>query len=156
MFMAQAQGSRANFTGNQLQEFIDRCLVSKGYQRVAWRQFDPGRHLGQAIFAREFPLCKSIYGTDIRSDFVLFHPDKHPDCLVIEAKWQEKAGSVDEKFPYLVANIRERYPHSTIIVLDGGGYKPRAGAWLRKQVGGKLVKVMSMSEFQKWSNSEVL
>lgn len=154
--MTMAQGTRANYTGNQLLKFIERCLVSKGYERVDRKQFDAARHLGQAIYVPEFPLCKGIYGTDLKCDFILYHPQKHPKCLVIEAKWQERGGSVDEKFPYLVANILECYPYSTVIVLDGGGYKPGAGAWLRRQARGKLLKVMSMSEFQKWSNSEAL
>ena len=76
--------------------------------------------------------------------------------MVIESKWQQSSGSVDEKFPYLVLNIRERYPCATIIVLDGGGFKKGAEEWLRRQVNDKLVHVFNMMEFQKWSNSDEL
>jgi hypothetical protein len=84
-----------------------------------------------------YPIARSIYDTKLYCDFVLFHPTRHPDNLIIESKWQQSRGSVDEKFPFLVANIRDRYPHATIIVLDGGGYKKQADLWLRAQIDGK-------------------
>jgi len=89
-------------------------------------------------------------------DFLLFHPTRHPDNLIIESKWQESKGSVDEKFPFLVANIRERYPHATIVVLDGGGYKKQANLWLRAQIDRRLLHVFNMQEFQRWSNGDAL
>lgn len=152
----QSGGSRANYTGNSLQIFIYNKLVEKGYQRVDKKHFNAVRYMEQPIFTPQFPLCKSIYGTDVKCDFILYHPTKHKNCLVIESKWQESRGSVDEKFPYLVANIKERYPHPTIIILDGKGYKKEAEEWLKKQVDSKLIHVFNMSEFQKWSNGNEL
>jgi DNA adenine methylase len=84
----------------------------------------------------------------------VYHPSKHADCLVIEAKWQQANGSVDEKFPYLVMNIREQYPYAAIVVLDGGGFKEGAKDWLRRQVDDKLVHVFNMMEFQRWTNGD--
>ena len=129
--------------------------MEKGYQQVDKKHFNPLQFMEQPIFTPQFPLCKSIYEKDVKCDFILYHPTKQKHCLVIECKWQEAKGSVDEKFPYLVANIKERYPHATIVILDGGGYKKPAKAWLKKQIDGeKLVHVFSMAEFQKWSNGE--
>ena len=85
-------------------------------------------------------------------DFHLFHPEKHPDGLIIESKWQQSVGSVDEKYPYLVLNIKTKYPAKTIIILDGRGYKPKAKIWLRSQIGNNLIAVFDMSEFQVWAN----
>ncbi|MFH1291917.1 MAG: PD-(D/E)XK nuclease superfamily protein [bacterium] len=104
----------------------------------------------------QYPVAKSLYETQLYCDFIIYHPEKHEKCLIIESKWQQSAGSVDEKFPYLVLNIRERYPCSTIVVLDGGGYKKGAEKWLRDQIDDKLIHIFSMMEFQKWSNSEEL
>ena len=73
-------------------------------------------------------------------------------CLVIESKWQQSTGSVDEKFPYLVLNIKSRTPFKTVVVLDGGGYKPNAAKWLRAQTDDKLIHVFDMAEFHKWVN----
>ncbi|MBI4009572.1 MAG: hypothetical protein HY361_00045 [Candidatus Aenigmarchaeota archaeon] len=150
------QGTYANYTGDKLQKFIFNNLVEKGYTLIDRKKFDSSKYLEQPIFATEYTVGKSIYETKIDCDFIIFHPKKFPNCLIIESKWQESTGSVDEKFPYLVYNIKKCYPCATIVVLDGGGYKKEAEQWLRKQVGGKLVKVLNMREFQKWSNSEEL
>ena len=152
----KSQGTRANYTGKTLQNFISNRLKEKGYQLVDKKHFNPARYLGQPIFTPQYPIGKSIYGTDMKCDFILYHPEKHENCLIIESKWQQSGGSVDEKFPYLVANIKEKYPFETIIVLDGKGYKKEAETWLRRQTDKKLVHVFSMSEFQKWSNSDEL
>lgn len=153
----KSSGTRANETGNSLQTFVLHKLKEKGYQQVDKKHFKALRYMEQSIFTPQFPLCKGIYDNDVKCDFILYHPTKQKDCLVIECKWQEKSGSVDEKFPYLVQNIKEKFPHATIIILDGGGYKKEAEAWLKKQVDGKkLVHVFTMSEFQKWSNGNEL
>lgn len=150
------QGGRANYTGNSLEDTIEHTLLRKGYTLVPKKQFEASRCMDQPTFTKQYPIAKSIYGTDLFCDFILYHPQKHPDCVVIESKWQQSSGSVDEKFPYLVENIRAQYPCATIIVLDGGGYKPGAESWLRRQVDGKLLHVFSMMEFQRWSNGDEL
>jgi site-specific DNA-adenine methylase len=148
------QGTRANRTGNALERVIENALRDHGYTYVDKKKFEQARYLEQPIFTRQFLLCKSIYGTQLKCDFIVFHPVKHPDCLVIEAKWQQANGSVDEKFPYLVMNIREQYPYAAIVVLDGGGFKEGAKEWLRRQVDDKLVHVFNMMEFQRWTNGD--
>lgn len=72
--------------------------------------------------------------------------------MVIESKWQQASGSVDEKFPYLVENIKKQYPYKTLIVIDGGGYKRKALEWMKKQVDDKLIGVYGMDEFQERVN----
>ena len=84
--------------------------------------------------------------------FLIYHPDKYPDCIIIESKWQQAGGSVDEKYPYLIINIQTRYPHKTILILDGSGYKKGAEEWIRSEVGNNLIAVYSMAEFQTWVN----
>ncbi|MFC1622779.1 PD-(D/E)XK nuclease superfamily protein [Patescibacteria group bacterium] len=150
------QGTRANYTGNSLEEVIYNALIRKGYQFVDRSQFEAARYLDQPVFTAQHPIAKSVYETNLFCDFIIYHPEKHSECLVIESKWQQSAGSVDEKFPFLVLNIRKKYPCATIVVLDGGGYKEGAEKWLRDQVDEKLVHVFNMMEFQKWSNSEEL
>ena len=148
------QGTRANYTGDALEEVIYNTLVRKGYQYIDKRQFESARYLDQPVFATQYFIAKSIYETELFCDFILYHPQKHPHCMVIESKWQESSGSVDEKYPYMVYNIREKYPCATIVVLDGGGYKKGAEKWLRAQEDDKLLHVFNMMEFQKWSNGE--
>ncbi len=150
------QGTRANYTGANLESVIETVLQKNGYHFIERRQFDDARKNAEPIYSTQYPLCKSIYGTDISCDFILYHPEKHPDCLVIESKWQQSGGSVDEKFPYMVHNIREKYPCSTIILLAGGGYKKGAEEWLRAQEDDKLFHVFNMEEFMRWANSNEL
>jgi site-specific DNA-adenine methylase len=146
--------SGANHNGNQLERFIEERLLEKGYTLVPRERFRAATYLDQAFYTRQFPVGKSIYETDSYCDFIIFHPVKYPDALIIESKWQQSKGSVDEKYAYTITNIKERYPHETILLLDGGGYKSQAEHWIRKQVDKKLLHVFNMAEFQKWANKD--
>lgn len=102
---------------------------------------------------RQKVVCTGIYGTEIRADFVIGPCRQFPNGLIVESKWQDATGSVDEKFPYLVENIRTRYPAPCIVVLDGNGYRPGAADWMRRQVDGrKLIGVFTFTEFRVWCN----
>ena len=70
---------------------------------------------------------------------------------MIEAKWQQVGGTVDEKYPYFVMNIWSS-EYSTILVLDGGGYREGAEQWLRSMQKQNLIHVFDMGEFQGWVN----
>jgi hypothetical protein len=119
-------GVTANKTGKRLEDFIIYQLVESGYTNIERRKWKTAKYLDQPIYTRQLFLCKSIYETDIYGDFVIFHPEKYPNCLVIESKWQQSPGSVDEKLPFLVKNIKERFPIDSVVVIDGGGFKKGA------------------------------
>lgn len=142
----------ANYTGTQLEKFIHDRLIEKGYAFIPRDRFEAAAYIEQPIFTRQLFVGKSIYETDMYCDFMVYHPVKHPQCLIIESKWQQSGGSVDEKFPYFVLNIQHKYPKRTVVVLAGGGYKKQAETWLRKQVGNNLLHVFNMEEFQRWAN----
>ena len=147
-------GSQANYTGTVLERFIVSRLEDRGYTFIPRDKFPPARIIGQAIYTRKFHVGESIYGTPQYCDFIVYHPERWPDNLIIESKWQQTGGSVDEKFPYLTLNINMQYHSPTIILLDGGGYKKGAERWLRSQSGnGNLRNVFSMKEFAAWVNS---
>lgn len=150
--MAKTGGTQANFTGKNLEQFIETNIQTAGYEFVHKKKFEPAVYFEQPIYSKQVYIGKSIYGTSIYCDFILYHPEKHPDKLIIEAKWQQSGGSVDEKYPYLIINIQTKYPHKTLLVLDGGGYKQGAEEWIKSQVGNNLLNVQSMSEFQIWAN----
>ncbi len=142
----------ANYTGNQLEKFIQDRLIERGYKFVPKDKFNPATYLQQPIYSKQFYIGKSIYDTNMYCDFILYHPEKHPQCLIIESKWQQIGGSVDEKYPYVILNIQHKYPHKTILLLDGGGYKKQAETWIRSQIGNNLLNVFSMVQFQTWAN----
>ena len=148
----KSSGTVANENGLTLEDFIENSLVRKGYKLIDKNKFDAAQYLKQPIYSKQYLVGQSIYENDMFCDFILYHPEKYPVCLVIESKWQQSGGSVDEKFPYLVLNIKAQTPYKTVVILDGGGYKANAAKWLRNQVDDMLIHVFDMAEFQKWVN----
>ena len=145
--------TQANYTGSVLERFILSRLDERGYTYIPRNRFVSARILGQPIYTRKFHVGQSIYGTAQYCDFITYHPERWPDNLIIESKWQQSGGSVDEKYPYLVLNIQIQYQCPTILVLDGGGYKQGAESWIRSQVGrGNFRHVFNMPEFATWAN----
>ncbi len=110
------------------------------------------RSLRQPIFAEQCTIGRDIYGKQRRVDFILYHPQRWAECLVIQCKWQASSGSVDEKFPFEVLSIQLN-EFDTILVLDGGGYSAGAEQWLRGQAGkNKLRHVLSLGEISKFQS----
>jgi hypothetical protein len=114
----------------------------------------------------------TLYGSAGTTEFLLLAQDAHTTkefplpqntgelLCRIECKWQQSAGSVDEKFPYLYLSCVEAMPEKNIIILHGGG-KFRAGAvaWLKQAVSEKKymtpmnqknIAVMAVEEFMTW------
>lgn len=146
-------GTQANRTGTILERFILARLADQEYTFIPRDRFTPSRILNQPIYTQHFHVGDSIYGTPQYCDFIAYHPQRWPDNLIIESKWQQTGGSVDEKYPYLVLNIQMQYKSPTILVLDGGGYKKDAERWIRSQSGsGNLKHVFNMKEFAAWVN----
>lgn len=100
--------------------------------------------------------CKynTIYDT-VSKYTMIYHPEKHPNGLIIETLFQKSAGSVDSKFPYIVQNIKERYSARTIMILDGGGYRKGAEIWLRNQVDEKLIAVFTLEQFKQYAKENI-
>ena len=154
---------RAESTGSVAESTIRGVLLGRGYveqpddrgvsqiaeQRVL---FGAPRRRPTRYFVAQHQLPAGIYGLPLFTDFFIRGADEFPHGLALEVKWQQSTGSVDEKFPYLVLNIQERYPCPVVVVADGGGQRPGALAWLRSQVGGNLLGVYSLAEFLAWGN----
>jgi len=128
---------------------VENALEDEGYTKVTTKD---GTLPGVRTFAKGPKIGKTLYGTTWRPDYLCCTPVH--SRLLIECKWQQSNGSVDEKYPYLVQNILlTKIP--TIIVIDGGGMKEGAVDWLRSQIDDKiLLGVYSMSEFQRMVNDE--
>ena len=150
--MIKQGGKTANETGNVLENFVEQTLIRKGYEFIEKNKFRVAMSLDQKIYTKQFHLANTIYGSKWNIDFILHNPKQPPISLIIECKWQQVGGSVDEKYPYVVANIKEQSPYPAIILLDGEGYKNGAKEWLKKQIDDKLIGVFNMGEFTKWAN----
>lgn len=155
-----SSGRKANRTGSKLEQFAKRALLDTGYAEF-WNHkpqlFANRKLLGGKQFATQVPVGDTIYETVRKCDFLVINHEKFADCLIIECKWQQSKGSVDEKYPFLLYNIvHTGIP--TVVLLDGGGYKPAALKWLKSMVcpKGALIHVWTMAEFQKAANDGFL
>ena len=115
------QGQQANSNGRIMEKQICERIKSVGYEEKNNKQFLQQTKLfpNNPIFSQQCCICKSIYNTPYRTDFILYDLYKHPNCLAFEIKWQEKSGSVDQKYPYAVQNIKKKFPCPAIIIIDG-------------------------------------
>lgn len=130
------QGHHANVTGNSA-ENVTRCiLIEKGY-----------------TVKRNFPKYINIYGEYAKPDLFVQGIPGYEQGLTIEVKYQSVGGSVDEKYPFLIENIKLKYPFPTVIVIDGNGYRAGALAWLKMHIDGKkLIAIFDINEFLSWTN----
>lgn len=142
------QGANANYTGNVLEQIVITRLRSSGYTEIKNENYLKM----EKYYIPQYKICNGIYGTPLKTDVLIFNEIKYPNKLAIEMKWQQTSGSVDEKYPYVVENIKTMFPCPVIIVIDGGGYKPGALNWLKMQVDDKLIGVFDMTAFVTWAN----
>jgi len=132
----ESQGAKANSSGMFAERMVAEVLRAKGWS-----------------YRKQMVVGTSIYGHKLRADLVVDPRPKLPLGLVIECKWQDAAGSVDEKFPYVVENIRANaYGHPVVIIVGGGKAKPGAVRWLAMQqlAESRLLGVFSIEEFMTW------
>ncbi|MGO9620816.1 MAG: PD-(D/E)XK nuclease superfamily protein [Desulfobaccales bacterium] len=153
-----SSGEKANKTGNLLERFVEQILRDKGYTEF-WDHkltaFENRWAIGGRQYIKQLPVGQTIYETTRKCDFFIINRDLFPEDLIIECKWQQVTGSVDEKYPFLLFNIvKTGIP--TIILLDGSGYKKSAMKWLKNQVHekGALIAVWNMAEFQTKVNNK--
>lgn len=153
-------GAKANKTGNKLERFVEQSLADYDYLEFSQNKAQAfgNRHLiGGKQYMKQSPVGDTIYETIRKCDFLIINRRKFPNDLIIECKWQQRSGSVDEKYPFLLFNIiKTGIP--TIILLDGGGYRPAAMEWLQSQThkNSALIAVWTMAEFQRKINDGFL
>src|SRR3990167_911590 len=134
-----SSGKKANRTGSRLEQFVEQALKDAGYTEF-WNfkktAFENRKTIGGKQYMTQLVVGQTIYETTRKCDFFIVNRERFPDDLIIECKWQQSSGSVDEKYPFLLFNIlKTGIP--TIVLMDGDGYKPAAMAWLKAQVHEK-------------------
>lgn len=145
-------GKRANRAGEQHAEFVENLLKDYGYVKVTPIRFFALCSLKQPIFAKECHTGKTLYGGSRRVDFILYHPIKWAECLIIECKWQASGGSTDQKYPYFVESTNKN-PEQAIFVIGGDGYSGRSKDWLRSQIGkGRILDVLDQGDFARFAS----
>lgn len=143
----------ANKTGGDWENHVEMIFKQHGahIQDYGLNQ-DNGDMFADIVVLRHAPYT-SIYGTRARSEFLCDIRSKEFRARV-EVKWQGVSGSVDEKFPYVIMNARQAYPENHVwIITDGGGAKPAAIEWLKREADNtrhKEIKVFTLAEFKSY------
>lgn len=156
--MIKQGGKIAAKNGTELENLVKEIIENKDFQFIEKSKFTLAANgLKQKLYTQQLVICESIYSTEeyphkLSADFVLYDPDGKEKYLIIECKSQTSSGSVDEKYPYLNENIKNKYPYKTIVILDAIGAKPGARLWLRNQQNQNLMKVFEdFSRFRAWA-----
>jgi hypothetical protein len=160
--MVKPQGSLANASGNVLEQTVKAVFQDKGFKLVSYRESEnhPEKY-GTELLLTNVPYT-TIYKHSGHTEF-LARSQKYNFEIRIECKWQQSAGSVDEKLPYLYLNCIESMPEKHIvIIIDGEGFKKGSKVWLREAVKekkytspvnrNKTIEVFSLMEFITWAN----
>ena len=117
--------------------FMSRAEWCKEWKKDSRKLFAPEKYA-----VANYPY-KTLYGTPGHHEFAVFSRGTIPKMLpyengtrvVIECKWQDGSGSVDEKFPYVVQTFLEREFENMAIILAGEWWREGRGAgavgWLR-------------------------
>jgi hypothetical protein len=157
-----SQGGIANRQGRVLEGTVISVFENHGFTRASYS----GWHKCPEKYGDEVLVCgapyTSIYGHRGKTEFLAISKRLNR-TIRIECKWQQSAGSVDEKFPYLYLNCVQAMPENEIvIILDGGGAKEHAVNWLRQAARDRLflehhpdkkIHVLTLSEFLIWGNT---
>ncbi len=108
-------------------------------------------------YAKQVYIGSSIYETEINVDFYIVGSGLFPLGLIVECKWQEDKGSVDEKYPYLYLNIKNCYRVPTIVIVGGDGMRQGSIDWFKKQIpdNQNLLGVHKLEGFITWANKHL-
>ena len=159
-------GAYAKHTGIQLEASTRSLLLRSGYSQFEATKkgvfskanvFANRSLVSTPQFVVEAIVGETIYGCRRKVDLLVINNDLFPAGLVIECKWQQSKGSVDEKFAYLYLCIMAaRIP--SIVLLDGGGARPGAIAWFKSHArpNSPLLAVYTTTEFQVAVNNGLL
>jgi hypothetical protein len=144
------QGQESNLSGQFLEDAILREFKARNVQVF---DYDNNKHhnrdfVTECFVVRNAPYT-SIYGCNSRSEF-LYRDSRLVHDIRIECRWQQVAGSVDEKLPYLYMNAIHAMPEKEIwIVIAGDGARLEAVNWLKcecAKVAAKTIRVLSIPE----------
>lgn len=158
-----SQGGLANKSGSVLEGIVKGALMPHGFRVIQHRDLErlPENEKDELLI-QNAPYT-TLYGSKGKTEFLL-KSKKYGLEVRIECKWQQSAGSVDEKLPHLYLSAVDAMPENDVIILiDGNGFRDGAITWLRNAVDNRLyvpveksrknVMVMSATEFMTWANN---
>ncbi len=161
-------GTIANRMGKIFENAVLSTLTSLGLEDFSERAVATDKNLQQQVANLSKYVLKNahyttIYNHDGHTEFVICYGNRR---IRIEAKFQVRGGSVDEKFPYMMLNAIFQYPEDEIVfVVDGNGFKEGGVEWLKNRIDndwmhykgmGKTITMMDFSSFIDWCMHEFI
>ena len=131
-------GSTANLNGKIFESTLIPMFKKHGYIVFSNKELKKENHqktyeTAPKVIHTNAPFI-SIYNNKGKTEFLLINRILNRE-IRIECKWQQSAGSVDEKFPYMLLNCIYAFKEKEIFLLvDGGGYKESARRWLDDRI----------------------
>jgi len=158
------QGGQANKTGNVLEQLVISTLSTHGFPIIKYSDYlkTPDKY-GEELLLRHVPYT-TLYDGRGYTEFLLISQKFNLE-IRLECKWQQTAGSVDEKLPHVYLSAVNAVPENNVIILiDGPGFRDGAISWLkniaeeRKYIPvdkqDKNILIMNMTEFLTWCNNK--
>ena len=104
-------------------------------------------------YCRQYNKFCNIYDRIWKIDLLIFDDVYFPCSLAVELKYQGVGGSVDEKFPFVIQNLRRLFTEHDVkgaLFLNGGAYRPEALKWCQAQQDGEIFVVEGQSDIYNW------
>lgn len=128
-------GRRANDHGKTAEHSIGDLLMRLQYD-----------------YERQAYVGQSVFGKRIVVDFLVKNAAEFPAGFIIESKYQDMGGSVDEKYAYVWMNIvTSAYRYPIIVVCFRPDLCAGAVRFLREQVDGqRFIGVFDFAQLMSW------
>ena len=162
--MAEQGGGVAGRQGKVLENQVEQQLLHLGYTKLTdsekktfIRQNGVSYVGGDKWFCTQVQFGKNIYGSRWKLDFYLYNAETFPNGLVIECKWQQSQGSVDEKYVFTVMSLIG-LKRPVALLLAGEGARPITREWIRSiadKRSNDLQFFASSDEFTTWANKNL-
>lgn len=149
----------ANESGFEFEDVVSNKFEAIGFKLIKYNNWILNEKIKNYIIS-SYPYC-SIYGNNSKSDFLIKTISGF--TMRIECKQQMVGGSVDEKFPYLLANAEQAMPEKDIlIILNCPGAKQTSVSWLKNQAniitksGKKNISIKNIEELDSYIEEYVI
>ena len=134
------QGGNANKAGKLFEANIKGHFVDRGFIFVepseVLRGLANGDDLllfGDKWYSTQLACERNLYQAKFKADVFVFEKEHWPNGLIIECKYQELGGSVDEKYVFTVMSLKELKHRDTLLILGGNGARNCAVNWMKDQ-----------------------
>jgi hypothetical protein len=95
---------------------------------------------------------RNAYRDSMTLDFYIYHPTKYPDGLILECKFQDGGGTVDEKLHFTVASLKGTGKPSFLLLM-GEGFRTSAVQYCLDKQTARFRVLTSWDQFVRMFNT---